>query len=370
MLKIMIYHLAKELVYMPKPSAAHPNGTVFRVNKNRIFTCMATNHLRDSFLSLKSKGLLSLMLSLPDDWNYTLTGLATLSKDSIDSVRSAIRELEARYYISRRRLRTPDGRIGGFEYLVYENPADNPDYQPDREVERSPPLDFPTLDNPTLEKPILENPTQLNMNRTKYEKNQISSHSLRSEPAGTEPEGVRDAAEPLPQGYNAILRAVGYTGMLENTDEETRGMLCCCGPDTDALCACRIPYAFSQDAKLMKQTLSLLAGLDYCLRDSTPENVQHFDAVLESLAAMATTPKAVYHGQIVRYHQVIDKINAHIAEYDGLYGFLCGFDEEWQRILREHGDEIRHIAKYMRACLWQWLCDSSIISDGIDRMFR
>ena len=349
---------------MPKPAVSHPNGTVFRVQKDRNYTVMARYHLRDQLLSLKAKGLLSLMLSLPDDWNYTLTGLAALSKDNIDSVRSGLKELEAGGYISRRRLRTADGRMGGNEYLVYENPADNPDYQPDKEVERSPPLE-----NPTLEKPILENPAQLSIDRTEYEKNQISSPSLSQNPAGTEPEGVSEAAEPLPQGCNAILLAMGYTDELGASDAETLDIIRSCGPDTELLAQCRIPYRFTQSQKVMHQALELASGIRYYLRDCDETTVQRFDMILLALSEMAVKERARYQNETVRYHQVIDRINAHIAEYDGLYGFLCGFDEEWQRILREHGGEIRHTVKYMRSCLWQWLCDSSIISDGIDRMF-
>ena len=215
----------------------------------------------------------------------------------------------------------------------------------------------------------MENPAQLNMNRTKYEKNQISSPSLRSEPAGTEPEGVRDAAEPLPQGCNAILLAMGYTDELGASDAETLDIIRSCGPDTELLAQCRIPYRFMQSQKVMQQALELASGIRYYLSNSDEATIRRFDMILLALSEMAVKERARYQGETVRYHQVIDRINAHIAEYDGLYGWLCSFDEEWQRILREHGGEIRHLAKYMRSCLWQWLCDSSIISDGIDRMF-
>ncbi len=67
---------------------------VFRVEKNSGYTVMSNNHLRNRNLSLKAKGLLSQMLSLPEDWDYTLQGLARINRESIDAIRQAIRELE------------------------------------------------------------------------------------------------------------------------------------------------------------------------------------------------------------------------------------------------------------------------------------
>lgn len=78
---------------------------IFRVERTKNFTVMSNHHFKNKNLTLKAKGLLSLMLSLPDDWNYNMQGLATLSRDGIDSVRSAIKELEHHGYVERHRLR-------------------------------------------------------------------------------------------------------------------------------------------------------------------------------------------------------------------------------------------------------------------------
>lgn len=95
---------------------------VFRVERTKNFTVMSNHHFKNKNLSLKAKGLLSLMLSLPDDWNYNMQGLASLSRDGIDSVRSAIKELERHGYVERHRIRYNDGCYGDTEYIVREVP--------------------------------------------------------------------------------------------------------------------------------------------------------------------------------------------------------------------------------------------------------
>ena len=129
---------------------------VFRVEKNRDYTTMSNVHLRDKNLSLKSKGLLSQILSLPDGWNYSVSGLAAINKESRDSIRTAITELEACGYIVRNRLRTPEGKLSDMEYVVYERPVS------EKPMLEKPMLENPTQDKPTQEKPTLGNDTVLN----------------------------------------------------------------------------------------------------------------------------------------------------------------------------------------------------------------
>ena len=128
---------------------------VFRVEKNSGYTVMSNNHLRNRNLSLKAKGLLSQMLSLPEDWDYTLQGLARINRESIDAIRQAIRELEQAGYIQRSRERDEKGRLRGADYVIFELPQPIP-------ASVSPTLENPTLENPTQENPTLENPMQLN----------------------------------------------------------------------------------------------------------------------------------------------------------------------------------------------------------------
>ena len=119
---------------------------VFRVERNTGYTVMSNHHLRNKELSLKAKGLLSQMLSLPEDWDYTLSGLSYINRESIDAIRTAVWELEKAGYITRRQGRDEKGKMTAIEYTIYEQP------QP-------PELDCPVLENPTADNPILENPT-------------------------------------------------------------------------------------------------------------------------------------------------------------------------------------------------------------------
>lgn len=146
---------------------------IFRVEKTKDYTVMANHHLRNTELSLKAKGLLSLMLSLPETWDYTTRGLSFICKDGIDSINATIKELEAQGYITRKRVRNEKGQLTTTEYVIYEQPKgiENTDVPPKREnpILDNPVLGNPTLENPRLEKPkqgepILENPHQLNTN--------------------------------------------------------------------------------------------------------------------------------------------------------------------------------------------------------------
>ena len=116
-------------------------STIFRVEKTANFTVMSNTHLKDRRLSYKSKGLLSVILSLPPDWDYTITGLAVIAADGVDSVKTAIKELEQYGYVTRTQLRDERGRMAQNEYRVYENPTDNPDYVPSEQ--NSPKKDAP-----------------------------------------------------------------------------------------------------------------------------------------------------------------------------------------------------------------------------------
>ena len=127
---------------------------VFRVERNKGYTVMSNHHLRNKELTLKAKGLLSQMLSLPEDWDYTLAGLSQINRESIDAIRTAVWELEKAGYIKRRQGRDEKGKMTAIEYTIYEQPQP-PDDTP-------PGLDKPILENPTPGKPTTENPMQLN----------------------------------------------------------------------------------------------------------------------------------------------------------------------------------------------------------------
>lgn len=146
---------------------------VFRVEKTRDYTVMSNHHLRNVKLSLKAKGLLSLMLSLPENWDYTTKGLSLICKDGIDSINGGIRELEANGYVIRRRLRNEKGQLTITEYTIFEQPQtlDINDIPPKGEnpilgnpIQEKPILENPILDKPKQGEPILGNPHQLSTN--------------------------------------------------------------------------------------------------------------------------------------------------------------------------------------------------------------
>ena len=172
---------------------------VFRVEKNKGYTVMSNHHLRNKELSLKAKGLLSQMLSLPEDWDYTLAGLSLINRESIDAIRTAVWELEKAGYITRRQGRDEKGKMTAIEYTIYEQP------QPpalDCPVLENPTADKPILENPTPDNPTSENPTQLNKeiqktNLPKKEKLNTDISSTHSIPFHSlNPSPLEDAAQP------------------------------------------------------------------------------------------------------------------------------------------------------------------------------
>ena len=129
---------------------------VMRINKTTDYTVMSNYHFREKDMSLKAKGLLSLMLSLPEDWDFTVKGLANLNKDGVDGVRAALEELKAFGYLKVTRERNEKGQVRGTVYDIYEKPTQ------EKPVLEEPKEEKPILEKPTQEKPMQENPTQLN----------------------------------------------------------------------------------------------------------------------------------------------------------------------------------------------------------------
>ena len=159
---------------------------VFRVERNKGYTVMSNYHLRDKSLSLKAKGLLSQILSLPEDWDYTLSGLCYINRESKDAIRSAVNELERAGYIERHQTTDEGGKFSSNEYIIHEQPVSLP-----------PSLDKPSSENPTTEKPTSENPTQLNKDRVTKDQaitDRSSTHSFPS--LSHPPAGAAVAASP------------------------------------------------------------------------------------------------------------------------------------------------------------------------------
>ena len=202
---------------------------VFRVERNTGYTVMSNHHLRNKELSLKAKGLLSQMLSLPEDWDYTLSGLSYINRESIDAIRTAVWELEKAGYITRRQGRDEKGKMTAIEYTIYEQP------QPpglDYPVLENPTAANPILENPTTENPTSENPTQLNKDISSKEQSitdlsstdSIPFHSLNPLPfahgeAATPPERKRTEAKSnsAVEIYREIIKDnIEYDHLIQN----------------------------------------------------------------------------------------------------------------------------------------------------------
>ena len=149
---------------------------VFRIERTRDYTVMSNHHLRDKGLSLKSKGLLSMMLSLPEDWNYTTRGLAKICKEGVDAIGGALRELEGAGYIVRHQMRDRQGRISDTEYVIYEQP------QPKVPDTPQPDTASPDTENPYLADPDTEKPAELNIEKSRTQKSNTQGSSTDSIP--------------------------------------------------------------------------------------------------------------------------------------------------------------------------------------------
>ena len=174
---------------------------VFRVERNKGYTVMSNHHLRNKELSLKAKGLLSQMLSLPEDWDYTLAGLSFINREKIDAIREAVKELERAGYIVRSRERDEKGRLRGTDYVIFEQP-------------QTPPVsDLPTLENPMqLNKDIQKTdlPKKEKSNTDLSSTDSIPIHSLNPLPydgeAAEPPERKRKEATDAYSVYEEIIK--------------------------------------------------------------------------------------------------------------------------------------------------------------------
>ena len=210
---------------------------VFRIEKTRDYTVMSNHHLKNKNLTLKAKGLMSLLLSLPDDWVHTLAGLAQISVEGKDAIRMAVHELEREGYVVRSRVRDEKGQLGDMEYVVYENPqtpvvAETP--APASPASDKPMLENPTQENPTqgnpaqdiptLGQPTQENPMELNTHRSNTHKENIDiSIPYAANPYQSIPyPSTRGREQPsMVAQYKALVRNhIEYDVMCQQYDRE------------------------------------------------------------------------------------------------------------------------------------------------------
>ena len=164
---------------------------VYRVERTKDYTVMSNYHLKDTGLTLKAKGLLSMFLSFPDDWNYSTRGLAAICKEGVEAIGNTVKELERAGYICRRQLRGANGRITDTEYVIFERPqlpeppapdGSDPDTPPDTGAPdmgapdtAQPDTALPCTGNPDMVKPDMadpdtENRPELNINKSRIKK--------------------------------------------------------------------------------------------------------------------------------------------------------------------------------------------------------
>ena len=193
---------------------------VFRVEKTKDYTVMANHHLKDRTLTLKAKGLLSLMLSLPEDWDYTTRGLASICREGVDAIGKALRELENAGYMERRQLRGKNGRITDTEYTIYEKPHKAPHTTfPDPGL---PETEKPYLDKPDTGRPDTEKPAQLNTKRTNIPKGPSTKEEnpYQSYPSSPKPEaGIPTDSMDAMEAYREIIKEnISYDVLRQRCD--------------------------------------------------------------------------------------------------------------------------------------------------------
>ncbi len=247
---------------------------VFRVAKTNDYTVMSNHHLRNKALTLKAKGLLTMMLSLPDEWNYTTRGLAAICKEGVDSIGAALKELEKEGYIVRNRIRDTKGRITDTEYVIYEQPQKNPDLG--KQDTARPYTENPDMDHPDAEQPCTEKPAQLITNQSStyksstQESNPNQSNALREDgwdemDAGTINRTRFEVMEQIE--YEAIVQPYNR----EMLDEIVELM-------TETLCSTKARISISGDEFPAEYVKDRLRRLD----------CNHIEFVFESLSKKRT----------------------------------------------------------------------------------
>ena len=282
---------------------------VFRIEKTRDYTVMSNHHLRDMSLSLKAKGLLSLMLSLPENWDYTMKGLARICKDGIDSISGGIRELEEHGYLIRERVRGANGQLGSIEYTILEQPKEPTPAQ------EKPIRENPVQVNPTLVTPVQEEPAQLNKeessnypSRTDLSSTELSN-PIRSNPPtpvgarmGTDGMGAREVYREI------ILDNIEYEYLIQDDHIDREQLDEIAELIVDTVCSARKTIRIAGDdypaevvkSRFMKLDSSHVRYVMDCMRDNTTyvRNIKKY-----LLAALYNAPATLgnYYSSLVQH---------------------------------------------------------------------
>ncbi len=285
---------------------------VFRIEKTRDYTVMANHHLRNTKLSLKAKELLSLMLSLPEDWDYTTKGFARICKDGVDSICSAVNELEEHGYVIRERISNSKGQLTDIQYIILEKPQ-----LPLPEQEK-PKQENPVLGSPVLGEPEQENHAQLN---TKKSSKQLSkkdlsstevSNPIQSNPFGDMPQAAdrigADTRSTREIYREIILDNIEYEFLSQNKALDRERLDELVELIVDTVCSARKTIRIAGDdypAEVMKPRFMKLdsSHIEYVL-SSMQENTSYVRNIKKYLlAALYNTPSTInsYYSALVNH---------------------------------------------------------------------
>ena len=281
---------------------------VFRIERTRDYTVMSNHHLRDKALSLKSKGLLSMMLSLPEDWNYTTRGLAKICKEGVDAIGGALRELESAGYIVRHQMRDRQGRISDTEYVIYEQP------QPKAPDTPQPDTASPDTENPYLAGPDTEKPAELNIEKSKTQKQttdvpSTDSIPFREKAAARPPERKgRDAmsVEEMQSYRDLVLENIEYDHLCrefstyrEDLDEIVELIVetVCARRKTTRIAGADFPHEVVR-SRFLKLDSSHIEFVMECLHNNTTEIRNMKQYLLTVLFNAPTTMNNHYTAQV------------------------------------------------------------------------
>ena len=281
---------------------------VYRVQRTRDYTVMSNYHLKDKGLTLKSKGLLSMILSLPEEWNYTTRGLASICKEGVDAIGSALKELETAGYIVRRQLRGANGRITDTEYIIYEQP------QPKKLDMLPSDVVSPDTENPDMVKPDTEKPAELNIEKSNTEKtitygSRTDSIPFREPAAAQLPERKgRDAmsVSEMESYRDLILENIEYdhlcrefTTYREDLDEIVELMVetVCAKRKTTRIAGSDFPHEVVR-SRFLKLDCSHIEFVMECLRNNTTEIRNMKQYLLAVLFNAPTTISNHYTAQV------------------------------------------------------------------------
>ena len=290
---------------------------VFRIEKTRDYTVMSNHHLRNTNLSLKAKGLLSLMLSLPEEWDYTTKGLARICKDGVDSICAGVRELEEQGYVIRERVRNPNGQLGSIEYTILEQPRPPEREKPERE---NPVLDNPEQALPVLGEPGQGNTAQLNTKESSKQKSKKElsstegSNPIRSNPqplTGTPPAEERIGTDRMGarEVYREIiLDNIGYEYLIQDSHIDREQLDEIAELIVDTVCTDRKTVRIAGDdypaevvkSRFMKLDSSHVQYVMGCMRENTTyvRNIKKY-----LLAALYNAPVTIsnYYSSLVQH---------------------------------------------------------------------